>query len=146
MELSEELIAKAKGTKTPEELAALAKESSIDLTEEEAKAYFEQLHPKTGELSDDELDNVSGGCHTKGGLSDDELDNVAGGGCHTKGGYLLTTAGYRCGFFEEDTSPTAFGLMGTCCRCRHWDQANWTGYETLGAPLKCLNPKNRRGK
>ena len=30
MELSEELIAKAKGTKTPEELAALAKESSID--------------------------------------------------------------------------------------------------------------------
>lgn len=93
MELSEELIAKAKGTKTPEELAALAKESSIDLTEEEAKAYFEQLHPKTGELSDD------------------ELDNVAGGGCHTKGGYLLTTAGYRCGFFEEDTSPTAFGLM-----------------------------------
>lgn len=53
MELSEELIAKAKGTKTPEELAALAKESSIDLTEEEAKAYFEQLHPKTGELSDE---------------------------------------------------------------------------------------------
>ena len=47
MELSEELIAKAKGTKTPEELAALAKESSIDLTEEEAKAYFEQLHPTT---------------------------------------------------------------------------------------------------
>lgn len=46
MELSEELIAKAKGTKTPEELAALAKESSIDLTEEETKAYFEQLHPK----------------------------------------------------------------------------------------------------
>ena len=61
MELSEELIAKAKGTKTPEELAALAKESSIDLTEEETKAYFEQLHPKTGELSDDELDNVAGG-------------------------------------------------------------------------------------
>ena len=68
MELSEELIAKAKGTKTPEELAALAKESSIDLTEEEAKAYFEQLHPKTGEITDEELDNVSGGgCHTKDG-------------------------------------------------------------------------------
>ena len=38
-------------------------------TEEEAKAYFEQLHPKTGELSDDELDNVAGGgCHTKTGM------------------------------------------------------------------------------
>ena len=78
MELSEELIAKAKGTKTPEELAALAKESSIDLTEEEAKAYFEQLHPKTGELSDD------------------ELDNVAGGGCHTKGGYFSHALGKGC--------------------------------------------------
>ena len=101
MELSEELIAKAKGTKTPEELAALAKESSIDLTEEEAKAYFEQLHPKTGELSDD------------------ELANGAAGGCHTDRGYLLTTAGYRCGFFAEATTPTDFGLMVTCCRCRH---------------------------
>ena len=128
MELNKELLAKAKEAKTPEELIALAKENGSELTAESARMYFDLLHPKTGELSDD------------------ELDNVAGGGCHTKGGYLLTTAGYRCGFFEEDTSPTAFGLMGTCCRCRHWDQANWTGYETLGVPLKCLNPKNRRGK
>ena len=68
MELNEEMLAKAKETKTPEELTALAKENSIELTEEEAKAYFEQLHPKTGELSDDELDNVAGGgCHTKDG-------------------------------------------------------------------------------
>ena len=81
MELSEELIAKAKGTKTPEELTALAKESSIDLTEEEAKAYFEQLHPKTGELSDD------------------ELDNVAGGGCHAKDGRLVVTIGHICDKF-----------------------------------------------
>ena len=81
MELREELIAKAKGTKTPEELAALAKESSIDLTEEETKAYFEQLHPKTGELSDD------------------ELDNVAGGGCHAKDGRLVVTIGHICDNF-----------------------------------------------
>ena len=27
-----------------------------------AKAYFDRLHPQTGELSDSELDNVSGGC------------------------------------------------------------------------------------
>lgn len=31
------------------------------MTEESAKAYFDLLHPKTGEMSDDELDNVSGG-------------------------------------------------------------------------------------
>ena len=68
MERNEELLAKAKEAKTPEELTALAKENSVELTEEEARAYFEQLHPKTGELSDDELDNVAGGaCHAKDG-------------------------------------------------------------------------------
>ena len=48
-------------------LIALAKENGIELTEESAQAYFNQLNPKTGELADDELsdselDNVSGGC------------------------------------------------------------------------------------
>ena len=62
MELTKELVAKAKEAKTPEELMALAKENGIGLTEEETKAYFDRLNPKTGELSDSELDNVSGGC------------------------------------------------------------------------------------
>ena len=57
-----ELIEKAKSAKTPEELLALAKENGVELTEESAKAYFEQLNPKTGEVSDDELNNVAGGC------------------------------------------------------------------------------------
>ena len=62
MEINKELLAKAKEMKTPEELMALAKENSMELTEESAKAYLDLLHPKTGELSDSELDNVSGGC------------------------------------------------------------------------------------
>ena len=41
---------------------ALAKEAGIDMTEESAALAFEQLNSKTGELSDSELDNVSGGC------------------------------------------------------------------------------------
>ena len=57
-----ELIEKAKSAKTPEELTAIAKENGVELTEESAASYFEQLSPKTGELSDSELDNVSGGC------------------------------------------------------------------------------------
>ena len=61
MEMNRELIAKAKATESPEELMALAKENDIELTEENAKAYFEQLNPPTGELSDDELDNIAGG-------------------------------------------------------------------------------------
>ena len=62
MELTKELVAKAKEAKTPEELMALAKENGVELTEESAASYFDRLHPQTGELSDIELDNVSGGC------------------------------------------------------------------------------------
>ena len=50
MEMNKELLAKAKEMKTPEELMALAKENGMEMTEESAKAYFEQLNPKTGEL------------------------------------------------------------------------------------------------
>ena len=62
MELTKELVAKAKEAKTSEALMALAKEAGIDMTEESAALAFEQLNSKTGELSDSELDNVSGGC------------------------------------------------------------------------------------
>ncbi len=59
--LTQELIEKAKQAKTPEELAALAKENGIELTSEEANTYFAMLNPKTGELGDDELEDVAGG-------------------------------------------------------------------------------------
>lgn len=58
--LTPELIEKAKQAKSPEELIALAKESEIALSEDEAKAYFERLN-RSGALSDEELDSVSGG-------------------------------------------------------------------------------------
>ena len=61
MEMNKELLAKAKETKTPEELMEFAKENNVEMTEESAKAYFDLIHPKTGELSEDELKNVSGG-------------------------------------------------------------------------------------
>ena len=68
MKMNNELIAKAKQAKNPEELLALAKENGVELTEESAKAYFNQLNPKTGELADDELDNVAGGgCQSNNG-------------------------------------------------------------------------------
>ena len=59
--MNEEIIKKAKEAKTAEELLALAKENSIELTEDQARELFDRLHPATGELSDDELDNVAGG-------------------------------------------------------------------------------------
>lgn len=58
--LTPELIEKARTAKSAEELLALAKENEIELSEDEAKEHFEQLN-ESGELSDEELENVSGG-------------------------------------------------------------------------------------
>ena len=61
MQLTKELIEKAKQAKTVEELQEFAKAENIELSAEEAIKSFAELH-KTGELSDDELGNVAGGC------------------------------------------------------------------------------------
>ena len=61
MNVSKELLEKAKAAKSAEELLALAKAEKVELTEEEAAKAFEELN-KNGELSDEELDNVAGGC------------------------------------------------------------------------------------
>ena len=73
-----ELIEKAKQAKSVEELLALAKENGMEMTEEEAKAYYAQLHPVSGEIADDELENVSGGgCAAMGiATSHENLVNV----------------------------------------------------------------------
>lgn len=59
--MHQELIIKAKAAKSVEELLELAKASNVELSEEQAKDYFAKLNPTKGELSDDELDDVSGG-------------------------------------------------------------------------------------
>ena len=123
--MEKELIAKAKKAESPEELAAIAKQNGVKMTDEEAKSYFEQLHPKAGELSDE------------------ELDNVAGGGCYAKDGYLWTTIGHKCRYYEQSANPPA-GVKGTCYMCKYWDFDQATGNEILGFPLKCLNPINSK--
>ena len=59
--MNQELITKAKAAKSVEELLELAKASNVELSEEQGKEYFAKLNPTKGELSDDELDDVSGG-------------------------------------------------------------------------------------
>ena len=61
MKISKELLEKAKTAKTAEELIEMAKEENIELTVEQAAKALAELN-KSGELSDEELDNVSGGC------------------------------------------------------------------------------------
>ena len=42
-------------------LLEIAKANGVEMTSDEAATYFAQLNPKSGELNDDELDNVAGG-------------------------------------------------------------------------------------
>lgn len=74
MKYSKELLEKAKTAETAEELLAMAKAENIELTAEDAAKAFADLH-KQGELSDEELDNVSGGCAdpSPDGGADNEL-------------------------------------------------------------------------
>lgn len=129
---SNELIEKAKQAKSAEELLALAKENKIEMTEEEAGAYYAQLHPTSGEISDD------------------ELDNVAGGGCYAKDGRLVVTNGYHCGGWEMDYGKFSeedlefYRLTGdkpenyyghNCCICKY--------FTTEAGMHYCNNPINR---
>ena len=58
-DFSAEMIQKAKGAKSAKELFALAKAEGIDITEDEARKYFEQIN--LPDLDDELLDMVSGG-------------------------------------------------------------------------------------
>ena len=61
MNITKELFEKAKTAKSAEELLAMEKAENIEISAEEAAKAFAELN-KTGELSDEELDNVAGGC------------------------------------------------------------------------------------
>ena len=78
MNLTSEIMEKAKQAKSADELLTLAKENGIEMTEEQAKAYYAQLHPASGEIADDELENVAGGgCAAMGiATSHENLVNV----------------------------------------------------------------------
>ena len=127
--MNTELIAKAKEAKSPEELMALAKENGMELTEEAASTYFNQLNPKMGELADD------------------ELDNVAGGGCHNGGRLVVSVMHYcdewRC---KDDGSQCDIdGVLVNCNTCKvaaYCFSCKYCSYEK-GLWL-CNNPVNMK--
>lgn len=74
--ISPELLQKARRAKSPDDLAALAREHGLSLSPKEAQDYFRRLH-HTGELQDEELENVSGGgCGGTGQEDRNEVDAV----------------------------------------------------------------------
>ena len=117
--ITPELIAKAKTAKSAEELLALAKENNVELTEEEAKTYFEQLNAN-GALSDDELDAVAGGSFL--GIScDDEDENEDEDDIYQDGEIVK--------FFDGTTCTCG---CSTCRICV-------APYQPQGAYLRCTN-------
>ena len=104
--LTPEMIEKAKAARSAEELLALAKENNVEMTEDEAKTYFAQLNPKGGEVSDDELENVSGG-----GCSDPEVP------CY---GSCERWVCRKCGTPYSETVKYSFGDSRYCHNCKPW--------------------------
>ena len=72
--ISHELLQKARRAKSPDDLVALTREHGLSLSPEEVQDYFRRLH-HTGELQDEELENVSGGgCGGDGHEDRNEVD------------------------------------------------------------------------
>lgn len=65
MEFSRELIEKAMTAGSAQELFELAKAENIEMTEIQAERAYDELN-RVGELADEELDNVAGGCGDPG--------------------------------------------------------------------------------
>ena len=100
--LTPELIAKAKAAKSAEELLALAKENNVELTEEEAKTYFEQLNAN-GAVSDDELGAVAGGgflglsCPSEDEAEEEVVNSVYATTCPScRATILMRVGAYSC--------------------------------------------------
>ena len=127
--LNEEVLAKAKQAKSVEELVTLAKESGIEMTAEQVQDLFARLNQESGELEDD------------------ELNNVAGGGCYDEDGYprILGPEVHKCILFvcrrcgcTDNTIKTVAGICDNKCRkcstdiiclsCRHCVSKNGSSF------------------
>ncbi len=138
--MNEKIMEKARAAKSADEILALAKENDIELTPEEARETFELLS-KTGEISDEELDNVSGGgCKTN--VDGKKYVIVTSGlGCFT-GAYECNCERYADSrgriynvtlLYEKDHSSlrktwARWGAEGDCGLCRWLKFKGGLGY------------------
>ncbi len=125
--MDQDILNEIKKARSKEEIMALLKEKGVEIGEKDAARYFKALN-KTGEIDDDELDNVSGGA------------------CYSDDGYLMVTCGYSCSYFQKSVASDSNRAKCSCCM--YWDKP-WgdTGTEIgtwFGLPLKCVHPANRK--
>ena len=117
--LTLEMIEKAKTAKSAEELLEIAKAGGVEITASEAATYFAQLNPKSGELDDDELDNVAGA----GGCGEKPTPKFA------VGDHVIERGLYNCDG----------GLFGNC-QSRYWVVKAFIDYEDHGIHYRCSCP------
>lgn len=131
-----EVIMKGKEANTVEELKEMAVKENWNISDEEANAYFEELQKyKT---------------QSTGELSDDELDDVSGGGCY-KGKRLVVTTMHSCMEWSckcgnpSNMTPAELVNLGRCPKCRRGKTCGNCKYCSYEKGLwLCNNPKNMK--
>ena len=63
---SDTLKAEFLALKTPEEVVAFAKKNGCDATQDDIRAFFEEKQKSSGELSEEDLEQVAGGKSVSG--------------------------------------------------------------------------------
>ncbi len=131
-----EVIMKGKEANTVEELKEMAVKENWNISDEEANAYYEELQKyKT---------------QSTGELSDDELDDVSGGGCY-KGKRLVVTTMHSCMEWSckcgnpSNMTPAELVNLGRCPKCRRGKTCGNCKYCSYEKGLwLCNNPKNMK--
>lgn len=131
-----EMIMEGKEANTVEELKEMAVKENWNISDEEANAYFEELQKyKT---------------QSTGELSDDELDDVSGGGCY-KGKRLVVTTMHSCMEWSckcgnpSNMTPGELVNLGRCPKCRRGKTCGNCKYCSYEKGLwLCNNPKNMK--
>lgn len=119
MNFNAEMIEKAKTAKNAEELGEIAKADGVDMTAEEAKTYFAQLNPKSGELDDDDLDAVAGGACGNGNNSNavklgDTVNITSGVSCVCGNKTGIVSKGKRSVYIECNQCSKKICTLGEC--------------------------------
>ncbi len=130
----EEMILKAKEAKSAEALLALAKEYGMEITEEDAKVYFEQLH-KSGELADEELTDVAGGgCYEDGKLITTHMNGCEYWRCYKCGEKGMIFEGdIISGVYQHACNKDSNLMLAVCGNCKY--------FVASGGLLLCEHPK-----
>ena len=132
-----DMIAKGAQAQSAQELKELAAKEDWQMSDEEAASYFEELKELTSEKK-------------TGELNDDELDNVSGGGCY-KGKRLVVTTMHSCMEWSckcgnpSNMTPAELVNLARCPKCRRGKTCGNCKYCSYEKGLwLCNNPKNMK--